>query len=236
MEQERTFWLSLKQRAHCQFPSEFIVLTKRCPPLRFALEHSSALGYFDSYESVVQKFMDQGTVEFDNEGQKVTWDFLLGDFPSCIKTLRKTGFWPDSSKSFNPDTISSPSAILFDAYSPAKNPSMWTHSLFSDIAGMTTPCNPCSMATYSRSTSLRVTLLLAGFYVGYGHGTGEKEQTTLAATSRSLLEKPLEKKWLQSVMKSTSAEPLWEPVYRQAPLSPDSLLKLSNHPQFQVSE
>ena len=89
------------------------------------------------------------------------------------------------------------------------------------------------MPTYSRSTLLRVTLLLAGFFVGAGHATGEKEETTIAANTLDLLEEPLSRDWLQRARRSRSAEPLWEPVYRQAPLSPESWEKLSRHPQFQ---
>ena len=88
------------------------------------------------------------------------------------------------------------------------------------------------MPTYSRSTMLRVTLLLAGFFVGVGHATGEKEETTIAANAPELLDEPLPKAWLQRVRKSRSAEPLREPVYRQTPLSPGSWEKLLQHPQF----
>ena len=88
------------------------------------------------------------------------------------------------------------------------------------------------MPTYSRSTMLRVTLLLAGFFVGVGRATGEKEETTIAANVPELLDEPLPSAWLQRVRESRSAEPLREPVYRQAPLSPASWEKLLQHPQF----
>jgi hypothetical protein len=39
---------------------------------------------------------------------------------------------------------------------------------------------------------LRVTLLLAGFFVGRGMPTGLKEETTVAANTRSLLDDPLD--------------------------------------------
>mgnify|MGYP002823252590 CR=1 FL=1 len=52
-----------------------------------------------------------------------------------------------------------PDAILYDPYSPAKNPEMWSLGMFQSLA----TCLPTSatLATYSRSTSVRVTLLLA---------------------------------------------------------------------------
>ena len=79
---------------------------------------------------------------------------------------------------------------------------------------------------------LRVTLLLAGFFVGLGHATGEKEQTTIAANSPDLIAEPLDRRWLQRAQRSTSAEPLWEPLYRQARLSSATWEKLQQHPQF----
>jgi hypothetical protein len=48
-----------------------------------------------------------------------------------------------------------------------------------------------------------------------------------------LLDEPLSRKWLERAHRSRSAEPMWEPVYRQAQLSPESWEKLSRHPQFQ---
>mgnify|MGYP003344198783 CR=1 FL=1 len=70
-------------------------------------------------------------------------------------------------------------------------------------------------------------------HVGVGHATGEKEETTLAANKPDLLDEPLDRKWLERARRSTSAEPLHEPKYRQAPLSPETWAKLQAHPQFQ---
>jgi hypothetical protein len=79
---------------------------------------------------------------------------------------------------------------------------------------------------------LRVSLLLAGFFVGAGHPTGEKEETTIAANTLDLITEPLDHRWLQRARNSTGAEPLCEPSYRQAPLSPETWERLQNHPQF----
>ena len=79
---------------------------------------------------------------------------------------------------------------------------------------------------------LRVTLLLAGFFVGGGHATGVKEETTVAANTLDLLDEPLDRQWLTRAQRSGSAEPLHEPVYRQASLSPTTWEGLQHHPQF----
>ena len=88
------------------------------------------------------------------------------------------------------------------------------------------------MPTYSRSTIMRVTLLLAGFYVGVGHATGEKTETTIAANTLALLTEPLDRRWLDRARRSHSAEPMVEAIYRIAPLTAESWEKLRAHPQF----
>ncbi len=125
-----------------------------------------------------------------------------------------------------------PHAILYDAFSPAKNPAMWTQPVFANLFRRLDPAQPCALATYSRSTLLRVSLLLAGFYVGAGHATGEKEETTIAANTPALTTEPLDATWLERARNSTSAEPLWDPVYRQARMSAATWEKLRAHPQF----
>ena len=128
--------------------------------------------------------------------------------------------------------LAPPHVIMFDAFSPATNPAMWTQPLFANLFRLLAPDRPCSLPTYSRSTMLRVTLLLAGFFVGVGHATGEKEETTIAANTADFIAEPLDRRWLQRARCSTSAEPLWEPVYRQARLSPATWYKLLQHKQF----
>jgi hypothetical protein len=182
--------------------------------LRFALANSDKLKYFDGFGDVAEQLLRDGRVSF----ARGNWEFHAGDFPALMR---------DRSVALPP-----PDAILFDAFSPATNPAMWTASLFADLFRRLNPRRPCAMPTYSRSTMLRVTLLLAGFFVGVGDATGEKEQTTIAANAREILERPLPPAWLQRARKSRSAEPLREPAYRQAPLSTESWDALLRHPQF----
>ena len=123
---------------------------------------------------------------------------------------------------------------MFDAFSPAKNPGMWTLPLFTRLFELLDPQRPCALPTYSRSTLLRVTLLLAGFFVGVGRATGQKEQTTIAANSLELIEERLDRRWLERAQRSSSAQPLTEPIYRQAPLTTDLWQRLQAHPQFHL--
>ena len=154
----------------------------------------------------------------------------LGNFISAISRVS----WTPSSKNSGRAQLPPPHAILFDAFSPAKNPAMWTLPLFTNLFQLLDPQRPCALPTYSRSTILRVTLLLAGFFVGVGHATGEKEETTVAANTPDLLAEPLGRRWLERARRSHRAEPMTEPVYRIAPLSAGSWEKLQAHPQFQL--
>ncbi|MBC8003464.1 MAG: hypothetical protein H7X97_12830 [Opitutaceae bacterium] len=189
-------------------------------PLKFALSHAAELGYFDNYHGRVDELIHNSRADFTDDRQCVSWDFHLGDFPTVLASSLSGRRFP------------APHAILFDAFSPAKNPAMWTLDLFSKLHRVLDPVRPCAMPTYSRATMLRVSLLLAGFFVGAGHATGEKEETTIAANTLELLDEPLGAAWLRRVRNSTSAEPLSEPVYRQSPLSEINWEKLLQHPQF----
>ncbi len=227
-------------------------------PLAFARQHADALGYFGGYEQHIDELLRGHHVTFRDGPQSVDWQLYLGDFPAWLARLAAArsslsprgtsgeragvrGSLDQSASSPQPspplgeerEKIPPPHAILFDAYSPAKNPAMWTLPLFTQLFQMLDPQRPCALPTYSRSTILRVTLLLAGFFVGVGHATGKKEETTIAANSLELLGEPLNLRWLDRARRSHSAEPLSEAVHRIAPLTPESWEKLRQHPQFQ---
>jgi len=189
-------------------------------PLEFALGNAEALGYFDDFEEPVARLLRDHQVSFEDHGRQIIWELRLGDFPSWLARLGAGSDAPP------------PHAILFDAFSPAKNPAMWTQSLFTNLFRALDPTRPCALPTYSRSTMLRVSLLLAGFFVGAGHATGEKEETTIAANTLELIGEPLDAKWLKRARNSTSAEPMVDPVYRQAPLTEETWERLRRHPQF----
>jgi tRNA U34 5-methylaminomethyl-2-thiouridine-forming methyltransferase MnmC len=213
-------------RATAELPTNIRIVSfdHTAEPLRFALEHAEELGYFGGYEEPLKQLLSEGQAKFQDGKRQVNWSFHLADFPLFIR-----------SESAEPkkSALPRPHAILFDAFSPAKNPAMWTEPLFASMHKLLDPKRPCAMPTYSRSTILRVSLLLAGFYVGAGHATGEKEETTIATNQLEMLDEPLDRMWLAKAKRSTSAEPLWEPVYKQAPLTTETWEKLCEHPQFQ---
>jgi len=188
-------------------------------PLEFALHHTAALGYLEGYELHLRRLLEERRVVFEEGRRAVRWEVHVADFPGLLSQ-------PAARR------LAKPHGIMFDAFSPAKNPAMWTLPLFVNLFRLLDPGRACALPTYSRSTMLRVTLLLAGFFVGAGHASGEKEETTIAANTLELIEEPLGKRWLERASRSTSAEPLTEPVYRQAPLAPETKERLKQHPQF----
>ena len=190
-------------------------------PLAFALRHCDALGYLGGYEQHLERLLHDSHCAFEDGPQTVKWEVHQADFPGLLTQPAARGF-------------AKPHVIMFDAFSPATNPAMWTQPLFANLFRLLAPDRPCALPTYSRSTMLRVTLLLAGFYVGVGHATGEKEETTIAANTLGLIAEPLDWRWLERARRSSSAEPLWEPEYRQARLAAATWEKLQQHPQFSL--
>ncbi|MEI7809785.1 MAG: MnmC family methyltransferase [Verrucomicrobiota bacterium] len=194
-------------------------------PLEFALKNAAALGYAAGYEDRLAELLHNRKVVFQNGKLSVNWEFHLGDFPWLL----------NSEIGNRKPEILRPHAIFYDAFSPAKNPAMWTRPVFENLFRALDPARPCALTTYSRSTLLRTTLLLAGFSVGVGHATGMKEETTIAANDLRLITEPLNQRWLERALRSDSAEPLCKPVYARAPLSPATAEQLRRHSQFQVS-
>jgi len=136
----------------------------------------------------------------------VRWRLHVGDFREAVLS----------------PPAPAPNAILYDPYSPTANPGMWSLEHFTRLRAALDPGRPCTLTSYSRSTAVRVTLALAGFYPGRGTATGEKDETTVAATHRELLRAPLGEEWLERVRRSTRGGPLRE-GQPSHPISADDL-------------
>lgn len=218
-------------------PIRLVSFDNTTEPLEFALKNAAALGYFGGYETQIQALLDRRDIQFPNGAHTVNWRFHQGDFPTLLTQAveRQALNRPVSSSApqlAEAEFGAPPHAILFDAFSPAKNPAMWSLPLFTKLFQLLDSQRPCALPTYSRSTIMRVTLLLAGFYVGVGHATGEKEETTIAANTLDLIAEPLNQRWLDRARRSHSAEPLHGDTYQIGPLTPENWEKLQAHPQF----
>ncbi len=181
-------------------------------PLEFALQHARDLEYLEPYAEAAQALIATGRAELS---ESMEWRLHLGDFRELIAEA----------------AFPAPEAILYDPYSAKSNPGMWTLEHFQQVRARLGSEVPCMLTNYTRSTAVRVTLLLAGFFVGHGAGVGEKDQTTAAVNRLELLESPLDLTWLERVRASTCGAPLrarGEPG-RIAKADWEALLA---HPQF----
>lgn len=183
-------------------------------PLEFAISHSSQLSYLEGYGEILRQLLSDG---FYRISPFVTWYLHVGDFRERMKS----------------PGIPSPSAILYDPYSPLHNPELWTLEHFQRLFEVMDPAVPMLMTSYTRSTAMRVALILAGFFVGRGCAVGEKIETTLVTNSLELLSDPLDETWLQRVRVSGNGAPLREgATYSQSSISAVQFEMLCQCPQF----
>lgn len=226
----------LRATRNIERPLRLVSFDNTTGPLAFALANVERLGYFQDYEIQTRTLLERREVDFQNGRSRVRWEVRLEDFPTLM-SRRGRGNQAritigDRPRPPDGGCIPPPHAVLFDAFSPAKNPAMWTRSLFTDLFRALDPMRPCNLTTYSRSTMVRVTLLLAGFYVGRGVATGLKEETTVAANTPALIATPLDRQWLERARRSDSAEPLRAAAYSRAKLGETTCELLRAHPQF----
>lgn len=183
-------------------------------PIRYALLHASDLGYLQGHEALLEELLRRGHVVL--EGAGLEWTLHLGDFRDLLLS----------------STLSAPQAILYDPYSPVGNAEMWTLGHFVQIHQKLDPAKPCWLTNYTRSTSMRVALALAGFHVGIGRSVGEKAETTIATNRLEDLDQPLGKKWLERVKASGNSAPLLQAPYSQGRISDADFELLASRLQF----
>ncbi len=178
----------------------------------FALGNAEALGYLVPYREEIERLLQDGETEIGS----VRWKLHLGDFAKLESITADAGM---------------PNALLYDPYSPKVNPKLWSLEHFRRLRERLEGTTGCTLSSYSRSSAVRVTLLLAGFHVGFGPASGEKDQTTLAATHAELLDAPLDERWLTRVRRSTKGAPLRE-GRAGGPIEQTDWEALLAHPQF----
>ena len=184
--------------------------------LEFALKHSGALPYMAGWEPVLEELLARGEVQ---ALPHVRWRLHRGDYGELLRQAPP------------------PAAIFHDPYSPARNAAMWRLDVFRaarERVNRGTAGGACLLTNYTRSTAVRVTLALAGWWVGLGVPTGDKDQTTIAASRPGLLQRPLDRDWLRRVRASTNAAPQRGLTYERGPISDADFAALCALPQFTV--
>ena len=201
---------------HCPADVDMHSFDLTTAPLEFALRHAAELGSLEAHQKPIRHLLANGQVKLG----RLRWYLHRGDF-------RQEMLCPD---------LPSPNAVFYDPYSAAGNREMWTLEHFSKLRQRLDDHTSCLVTNYTRSTVMRVTWLLAGFYVGIGAAIGEKAETTVASNCLSTLERPLGRQWLQRIALSHSASPLREALQPLAPIAPEDWTRLLCHPQFNQQE
>jgi tRNA U34 5-methylaminomethyl-2-thiouridine-forming methyltransferase MnmC len=103
--------------------------------------------------------------------QSATYDisFLFGDARKSVRTLAEKEVKFD--------------AVFHDAYSPGKNPELWTCDYFTLVRSIMK--NDAILTTYSAAPQIRIALIQAGFRIGRVSSTGKKKEGTIAFTNAS---------------------------------------------------
>jgi len=186
---------------------------KTTSPIEFALANAKELGYLLGFEDLIRELLDKKEVRI---GRNITWQ-LRGDFTHEIQD----------------PSLRAPDAVFYDPYSAVGNPEMWNLGVFSALRARLDDQRMCLISNYTASTYIRVTLLLAGFYVGIGCSVDKKEQTTIASNHLDALENPLDVDWLEKRVRiSHSAAPLRTIPHQIAPISEEDYETLRMLPQF----
>ncbi len=140
--------------------------------LKFFKTKSCKLHYIsleiDPY--LVERFSRNENITLEQKGNTYlmktdayTLEIVTGDARKTIKTLSAYKFH----------------AIYQDAFSPKKNADLWTVEWFQDLRKLAH--NDCHMSTYSSSSSIRKSMLKAGWSLFKGAKFGPKRSSTRAA-------------------------------------------------------
>lgn len=185
---------------------EIVSFERHLDPLRLARSDAEGFPHQARWSLAVDRLLEHGRWEEDG----LSWSLVLGDLPDTF------------ARAAGPFDL-----VFFDPFSPQTNPGLWTVETFARVRSL---CRQegqgALLATYSAATPTRVSLLLAGFFVGTGWSIGTKRETTVASTRLEALEQPLEGRWLQRWERSDARAPHGEP------LTADHEALLRAHPQF----
>lgn len=155
---------------------------------------------------------------WENEDGTLSWFIREGDF---LETYT---------------TANAPDIIFYDPFSYKTNHKLWNPDWFVSFHNYLIQFQkPISLYTYSASTSIRASLLNAGFFVGKGIGSGPKLETTIAYVGKP--SKPAEvqsllgKEWLSRWQRSDAKYPIEVEINKN-----EWEAHIMSHPQFHLKD
>lgn len=153
--------------------------------LASAPEHAAAFGLSGSAGVAARALLERRA----HESARTHWRWVEGDVREALAR----------------EPAASADVVFWDPFSPAANPELWTLEAFLALRRV---CREgASVHTYSGATAVRSALLLAGFWVGVGEKIGEGKYATVAAASAGVLERPLDRRWLDRLARSSAPFP-----------------------------
>jgi hypothetical protein len=154
-------------------------------PLRLALADPAGFPVQARFHDAARALLEHG--RWSAPG--IRWQLQLGDVRTLLPRM------PDLAE-----------LVFYDPFSPEVNPSLWTVPALKTLRARCRE-DGAVVATYSVATPTRLSFLLAGFHVGQGRPVGAKRETTVAATRRELLERPLGRDFLARWRRSSARAP-----------------------------
>ena len=192
---------------------EIVSFDNDLDPLKLALqpEHAEAFGLAKG-DGAAHAAAHALLADGRHETPRTAWRLAFGDLLDSLATA----------------PAESADIVYWDMYSREVCPELWTVSTFRSLWRA---CRAsATMHTYSAATSTRSGLLLAGFAVGIGDRTGDKEQTTIAAMKAGDLAAPLDARWLTRLERSSAAFP--SDVPEDAAARAEAFARIRAMPQF----
>jgi queuine tRNA-ribosyltransferase len=183
---------------------EVVSLEHDLAPLRLALDDPEGFDFLVPFADAARTLIKEGFWE----GEGLQWRLLTGD---AMHKLEEVG------KDFE--------LVFQDPFSPDQNPALWTVKWLERVRALAHP-DGMQLVTYSSATPTRVSLLLAGYFVGAGVSTGLRGETTIASTKLDQLRQPLQHRWLKRWERSSARAP------HGAALTPEMEEVIRKHPQF----
>jgi queuine tRNA-ribosyltransferase len=185
-------------------PLEIVSFDRSLAALALALapEHASAFGFEDDAGVAARAILESG----HHRTERTSWRFVAGDLATTLDG--------------EPSAIAD--VVFWDPFSPRASPELWTMRAFASLFRL---CRDrASVHTYSGATATRSALSLAGFAVGEGVELDDGRRTTCAAMRPEDLDRPLDRRWLERLARSSAPFPLDAPV--------DALAQIASRPQF----